>query len=137
MKKNYKIISVFFIVSFLILTISSCSIANSGKTSIVSNTGQSAADETSSSFDLTKELNTLKEKLVNPPVITSHKPYQELTSNNNKELVIIKGKSDIDTSIALKVNGVLIDKKYVVDSSGDFEINDGIEIVLDIILRMI
>lgn len=129
MKKNYKIISVFFIVSFLILTTLSCSIANSGKTGSVSNNGQSVADETSSSFDLTKALNTLKEKLVNPPVVTSHKPYQELTSNNNKELVIIKGKSDIDTSIALKVNGILSDKKYDVDSSGDFEIKDGIEIV--------
>lgn len=129
MKKNYKIISVFFIVSFLILINSSCSIANSDKTGSISNNGQSVSDETISSFNLTEALNTLKEKLVNPPVITSHKPYQELTSNNNKELVIIKGKSDIDTSIALKVNGILSDKKYLVDSSGDFEIKDGIEIV--------
>jgi hypothetical protein len=129
MKKNNKIIPVIFIVSFLILTISSCRTANSDKTGDVSNTVQSVADETISSFNLTEALNTLKEKLVNPPVITSHKPYQELTSNNNKELVIIKGKSGIDTSIALKVNGVLSDKKYVVGSNGDFEISDGIEIV--------
>ncbi|MHB1274960.1 MAG: fibronectin type III domain-containing protein [Candidatus Humimicrobiaceae bacterium] len=129
MEKNYKLISVFFIISFLILTTLSCSIANSGKTGSVSNNGQSVSDETISSFSLTEALNTLKEKLVNPPVITSHKPYQELTSNNNKELVIIKGKSDIDTSIALKVNGILSEKKYAVDSSGDFEIKDGIEIV--------
>ncbi|MCX6346936.1 MAG: hypothetical protein NTZ89_03220 [Actinobacteria bacterium] len=129
MKKNYKIISVFFTVSFLILTISSCGIVNPGKTGNASSTKQSVVDETSSSFDLTKELNTLKEKLVNPPVITSHKPYQEITSSNNKELVIIKGKSDIGTSIALKINGILIDKKYAVGSSGDFETGDGVEIV--------
>ena len=54
MKKNNKIISVFFTVSFLILTISSCSIVNPGKTGNVSDTSQSVMDETSSSFDLTK-----------------------------------------------------------------------------------
>ncbi|MHB1376430.1 MAG: hypothetical protein ACYCXB_03290 [Candidatus Humimicrobiaceae bacterium] len=128
MKKNYKIISIFFIVSSLILAISSCSIINPGKAGNVSGTAKTAAVETTSSFDLTEELNTLKGKLVNPPVVTSHKPYQELSSNSGKELVIIKGKSDIGTSIALKVNGILIDKKYVVGSNGDFETGDGVEI---------
>lgn len=119
MKKNYKIISIFFIVSSLILTISSCSIINPDKAENVSGTTKTTSVETNSSFDLTKELNTLKEKLVNPPMITSHKPYQELSSNSGKELVIIKGKSDIGTSIALKVNGILIDKKYVAADNGD------------------
>ena len=128
MKKNYKIISVFFIVSFLILTFSSCDITGSAL-GIDADTLQSIAGETSSSFNLTEALNTLKEKLVNPPVVTSHKPYQELSSFNGKELVIIKGKSDTDTSIVLKVNGIMLDKKYVVDSNKDFEIKDGIEII--------
>jgi len=64
MKKNYKIISVFFTVSFLILTISSCGIINPEKNGNVSDTKKYIADETSSSFDLTKELNILKENLV-------------------------------------------------------------------------
>jgi len=129
MKKNYRIISIIFIVSFLVLSVPSCSLASSGTSSNISATTKRVSDETSSSFNLTEELNTLKEKLVNPPVITSHKPFQELSSNSGKELVIIKGKSDTDTSIALKVNGVLIDKKYTVDSSGNFETGDGVEIV--------
>jgi hypothetical protein len=129
MKKYFKIISVFFTAAFLILAVSSCGISNSAESSGVQKTGQSSAGETSSSFDLTKELNSLKEKLVNPPVITSHNPYQELTSNNDRELIIIKGKSGIGTSIVLKVNGISVDKKYIVDSSGDFEIDDGVEIV--------
>jgi hypothetical protein len=129
MKKNYKIISIIFIVSSLILLISSCNIVNPDKSGNISGTTKTASAETSSSFDLTEELNTLKEKLVNPPVITSHKPYQELTSSSDKELVIIKGKSDIGTSIVLKVNGILTDKKYAVSSNGDFEILDGVEIV--------
>ena len=129
MKKNYKIISIFFIVSSLILTFSSCSIANPNTAGNVSDATKTAAVETTSSFDLTEELNTLKGKFVNPPVVTSHKPYQEMSSNSDKELVIIKGKSDIGTSIALKINGILIDKKYAVGSSGDFETGDGVEIV--------
>ena len=119
MKKNYKIISIFFIVSSLIFTFSSCSIANPNTAGNVSDATKTAAVETTSSFDLTEELNTLKGKFVNPPVVTSHKPYQEMSSNSDKELVIIKGKSDIGTSIALKINGILIDKKYAVGSSGD------------------
>ena len=129
MEKKYKAILVFFIMTFLTLTLSSCSFGDNGNTGEESFTGQSISDETTSSFDLTGALNTLKEKLVNPPMITSHKPYQEFTSVNGKELVIIRGKSDIDTSIGLKVNGLTSDKKYAVDSNGDFEIKDGVEIV--------
>jgi len=129
MKKNYKIISVLFIISFLILAVSSCGTPNSGITGNVSATTKLADDQTSSSFDLTKELNTLKEKLINPPVVTSHKPYQELLSGSGKELVIIRGKSDVGTSIAIKVNGILAEKRYTVDNSGDFETGDGVEIV--------
>src|SRR5680860_967147 len=128
MKKNYKIISIFFVVSFLILAIPSCSIINPGTNAVSSSITKPAGDETSSSFDLTKELNNLKEKLINPPMILSHKSYQELYSNRDKELVIIKGKSDIGTSITIKVNGILIEKKYAVDSNGDFETGDGVEI---------
>ncbi|MHB1346267.1 MAG: hypothetical protein ACYCXK_02140 [Candidatus Humimicrobiaceae bacterium] len=129
MEKKYKVILGFFIMAFLSLTLSSCSLSDSGNTGEESFTGQSISDETTSSFDLTGALNTLKEKLVNPPMITSHKPYQEFTSAYGKELVIIRGKSDIDTSITLKVNGLTSDKKYAVDSNGDFEIKDGVEIV--------
>jgi hypothetical protein len=128
MKKNYKIILIIFIVSCLILTVSSCKIVNPDKSANVSGTTKNKSIETSSSFDLTEELNTLKEKLVNPPMITSHKPYQELSSNSDRELAVIKGKSDIGTSIVVEVNGMLIDKKYAVSSTGDFEVIDGVEL---------
>ena len=129
MKKNYKIISIFIIASSLILIISSCSLFNIGKAGNVSVTIKTEAAQTTSGFDLTEELNTLKGKLINPPMIISHKPYQELSSSSDRELVIIRGKSDIGTSIALKVNGISVDKKYPVGSGGDFETSDGVEIV--------
>ncbi|MHB8280054.1 MAG: hypothetical protein ACYDIA_20755, partial [Candidatus Humimicrobiaceae bacterium] len=131
MKKNYiiSIISVFFIITFLIFSLISCDIFKTSQDNINLSSGQSDTSETTTSFDLTKELNILKEKLVNPPIITSNQPYQELTSNNEKELVILRGKADSSSRIGLKVNGVSVDKKYDVDSDGNFEITDGVEIV--------
>ncbi len=131
MKKNYiiSIISVFFIITFLIFSLISCDIFKTSQDNINLSSGQSDTSETTTSFDLTKELNILKEKLVNPPIITSNQPYQEFTSNNEKELVILRGKADSSSRIGVKVNGVSVNKKYDVDSDGNFEITDGVEIV--------
>ncbi|MCL4386006.1 MAG: hypothetical protein M1326_06815 [Cyanobacteria bacterium] len=132
-EKKYKnlIILSFVIILFFILSLISCDIIKSGNDKIVTNStiSQDNINKTDTSFDLTKELNSLKDKMVNPPIITSHKPYQQLTSGNDREMIILRGKADVNSKIQLKVNGRASDKRYDVDSNGDFEITDGIEIV--------
>jgi len=130
--KNKNII-ILIIILFLILNLLlvSCNISNTQS----NNDSQSLilksneANKTSTTFDLNKELSSLKEKLVSPPIITSHKPYEEFNSENEKETIILSGKADVNTKIELKVNGRISDKKYDVDSNGNFSINDGIELV--------
>lgn len=128
MEKRYKnlIILVFVIILFLILSLVSCDIIKSGNDKVIINStlSQDNINETTASFDLTKELNSLKDKMANPPIITSHKPYQELTSKNDREMIILSGKAEVNSKIELKVNGRTSEKRYKADSSGAYFTDD-------------
>lgn len=88
-----------------------------GKTTIIDN------------FNIGKELENIAKKTINPPVITSHKSYEEFTSETDKKLIIISGESEPGTKIEIKANGRLLSNTYQADSQGRFEIKDGIELI--------
>lgn len=86
-------------------------------------------DDSDDEFDLNKELESLSEKIVNPPIITSHKLYEEFTSETDKKLIIISGEAEPQSKIELKINGKTIEKTYKTDSYGKFSIEDGVELI--------
>ncbi|MDD3520128.1 MAG: hypothetical protein PHU65_02675 [Actinomycetota bacterium] len=80
-------------------------------------------------FDLNKELENISKKMVSPPIITSHKLYEEFTSETDKKNIIIYGEAIANSKIELKINGKTSDKLYQADSYGKFRIEDGVELI--------
>ncbi len=127
MEKRKKVF-LFFVFICIIPAIlsSSCSILPGDNMDVAVKNDQ--ADVPDDEFDLNKELENISKEIVSPPVITSHKLYEEFTSETDKKLIIISGEAEPQSKIELKVNGSTSDKIYKTDNYGRFRIEDGIEI---------
>lgn len=77
---------------------------------------------------ISQKLDELKDKLVSPPVILSHKSGEIIYGSGDRELVFIKGYADKGNTIEIYVNGVLDQSNIVVDNNGNFETLNGVEI---------
>jgi hypothetical protein len=90
MEKLKKIFLFFIFICIIPAVISAgCSLLPGDITTVsVKNNKQADSDD---EFDLNKELESLSEKIVSPPIITSHKLYEEFASETDKKLIIISG----------------------------------------------
>ncbi len=75
-----------------------------------------------------QKLDELKNRLVSPPVILSHKSGEIIYGSGDRELVFIKGSADKGNTIEVYVNGVLDQSNIIVDNNGNFETLSGVEI---------
>lgn len=128
MEKLKKIFLFFIFICIIPAVISAgCSLLPGDITTVsVKNDKQADSD---GEFDLNKELESLSEKIVSPPIITSHKLYEEFASETDKKLIIISGEAEPQSKIELKINGKTIEKTYKTDNYGKFSIEDGVELI--------
>ena len=91
-------------------------------------TGDQAAED---GQDLDSRLSELKEKNVSPPVVLSHTSGEEVYGSGDRELIFIKGTADTGNTIEVYVNGVLQQSDIIVDSRGNFETINGVELLED------
>jgi hypothetical protein len=66
--------------------------------------------------------------MVSPPVVISHESGEVIYGNGEKELIFIKGYADSSNTIEVYINGILEQGTVIVDSNGNFETLNGVEI---------
>jgi hypothetical protein len=92
-------------------------------------TGEEAGNDTDKSDnDINSRLNELKDQMVSPPVVISHESGEVIYGNGEKELIFIKGYADSSNTIEVYINGILEQGTVIVDSNGNFETLNGVEI---------
>lgn len=89
--------------------------------------GKSQTDDSEDSI-INQKLNELKDRMVSPPVVLSHKSGETIYGSGDRELIFIKGYADRGNTIEVYVNGALDESNIIADSSGNFETTSGIEI---------
>jgi len=74
------------------------------------------------------KINELIDNILPSPVVLSHDSGEIINGSGDKELVFIKGYADKGNKIEVYINGQLAHDDVVVDSNGNFETLNGVEI---------
>ena len=128
MKKRKRIFLFFLLIcSFMVAVSSGCSLLPGDIQDIQTENDEEIIND--SEFDLNKELENISKKIVSPPIINSHKLYEEFTSETDKKLIILYGEAESGSKIELKINGKTSEKMYKTDNYGKFRIEDGVELI--------
>lgn len=127
MIKNLKtILILLYCLLITVLFTSGCFSSTSDSGLIVMDKAKNTDDTENTIDDM---LSGFRDRLVTAPVILSHSSGEEIYSSGEKELVFIKGLADKGNTIEIYVNGSLQQEDITVDSSGDFETSNGVEII--------
>lgn len=78
---------------------------------------------------LSSELAALLEKVINPPIVTSHGSEEIIYSGSERQLIFVKGYATPGHKIQVYVNGLLQADSIRTDSDGFFETMEGLEVV--------
>lgn len=81
-----------------------------------------------SGIDIYSSLNDLKNQIVSPPVVISHKSGEVIYGSGERELIFIEGYADSGNTIEVYLNGILEPGIAVVDNNGNFETLNGVVI---------
>ncbi|MFA5015416.1 MAG: hypothetical protein WC549_07750 [Actinomycetota bacterium] len=127
MIKKIKIILILLLCLALVLSYASgCFLDNTD--SAKDNSNRQNSDAEGSDNNINSRLNDLKNQIVSPPVVLSHKSGEIIYGSGEKELIFIKGLADSGNTIEVYINGILEQSSVVVDSSGNFETLNGVVI---------
>ena len=114
----------------LVITLSYAAGCHSDRSDLLQGSSENQAEDVKGSDDsIDARLTELKNKIVSPPVVVSHKSGEEIYSSGDRELIFIKGRADKGNTIEIYVNGILKQSDIIVDNDGVFETLKGIEIV--------
>ncbi len=127
MVKKIKIIFMVLFCLVIALSYTSACFSNGGST--VLQIGQSGSEESDNGNYVNQKLNELKNKMVSPPVVLSHKSGEVIYGSGDKELIFIKGYADKGDAIEVYVNEMLDPNMVIVDNNGNFETLNGVEIM--------
>jgi len=75
------------------------------------------------------KINELIDNILPSPVVLSHDSGEIINGSGDKELIFIKGYANKGNKIEVYINGQLAHDDVVVDSNGNFETLNGVEIV--------
>ena len=81
-----------------------------------------------SGISIYSSLNDLKNQIVSPPVVISHKSGEVIYGSGERELIFIEGYADSGNTIEVYLNGILEPGIAVVDNNGNFETLNGVVI---------
>jgi hypothetical protein len=95
---------------------------NVGHKSGTENTGENVEG-------ISQKIYELIENVLPSPVLLSHKSGEIIYGSGDKELIFIKGYADEGNKVEVYVNGQLAGDNLVVNSNGNFETLNGVEIV--------
>jgi hypothetical protein len=93
------------------------------------NSESQAENDNGSGGSLDSRLTELINKIVSPPVVLSHQSGEVIYGSGDRDLIFIKGYTDKGNTIEVYVNGTLQQSDIIVDSDGNFETLNGVEIV--------
>lgn len=120
--------TILIILSCMAVVLSGIFACSPGSGDVYLGDGKSQTDDSEDSI-INQKLNELKDRMVSPPVILSHKSGETVYGSGDRELIFIKGYADGGNTIDVYVNGALDQSNIIVDSGGNFETINGIEIV--------
>ncbi len=112
---------------FTSLYVAGCSPGGSELLLTANSSQTQGADDSDNIVD--SKLNELKDKLVNAPVVLSHRSGEEIYGSGDRELIFIRGYADKGNIIEVYVNGLLKLNNVGVNDDGDFETLSGVEII--------
>jgi len=122
---NRKITKLAFMLTLIFVILAmGCSYQDTG----IAETGSKTTGDTAGS-EAGELLLNLMEKVVSPPVITSHNQDEEIYWGMENKLVFIEGHTDPGNRIEVYVNGLLKADTIRADGNGYFKATEGIEIV--------
>ncbi|MBU2563808.1 MAG: hypothetical protein KJ568_05095 [Actinobacteria bacterium] len=125
-----KIKTILVLLFCLVITLSYATGCRSDSSNLLQGSSENQAEDANGSNDsIDARLTGLKNKIVSPPVVISHKSGEEIYSSGDRELIFIKGYADNGNTIEIYVNGILKQSDIIVDNDGVFETLKGIEIV--------
>ncbi len=125
-----KIKTILVLLFCLVITLSYAAGCHSDSSDLLQGSSENQAEDAKGSDDsIDARLTELKNKIVSPPVVISHKSGEEIYSSGDRELIFIKGYADKGNTIEIYVNGILKKSDIIVDNDGVFETLKGIEIV--------
>lgn len=126
-KRKFTIILLVFL-TVVVLYTPGCGLGGFELVPIASEEKDTAIDD---GENLDSILSDLKGKLVSPPIVLSHTSGEEVYGSGDRELIFIKGSAEGGNTIEVYVNGVLQQSDILVDSRGNFETINGVEIIED------
>lgn len=125
-----KIKTILVLLFCLVIALSYTASCHSDRSDLLQGSSENQAEDAKGSDDsIDARLTGLKNKIVSPPVVISHKSGEEIYSSGDRELIFIKGYADNGNTIEIYVNGILKQSDIIVDNNGVFETLKGIEIV--------
>jgi hypothetical protein len=125
-----KIKTILVLLFCLVIALSYAAGCRSDSSNLLQGSSENQTEDANGSNDsIDARLTGLKNKIVSPPVVLSHKSGEEIYSSGNRELIFIKGYADKGNTIEIYVNGILKQSDIIVDNDGNFETLKGIEIV--------
>ncbi|MDD3818829.1 MAG: hypothetical protein PHG41_03220 [Actinomycetota bacterium] len=123
-RKIKTILILLFCMAFVLSYISGC--ASPASVNLIQKKSKSQTD---TGEEVTSQrLDEIKNKLISPPVVLSHRSGEIIYGSGDRELIFIKGYADKGNTIEVYVNGVLAQSNVVVDTNGNFETSNGVEI---------
>lgn len=125
-----KIKTILVLLFCLVIALSYATGCRSDSSNLSQGSSENQAEDANGSNDsIDARLTGLKNKIVSPPVVISHKSGEEIYSSGDRELIFIKGYADKGNTIEIYVNEILKQSDIIVDNDGNFETLKGIEIV--------
>ncbi|MBE3115515.1 MAG: hypothetical protein IMZ59_08385 [Actinobacteria bacterium] len=125
-----KIKTILVLLFCLVIALSYATGCRSDSSNLLQGSSKNQAENANGSNDsIDARLTGLKNEIVSPPVVISHKSGEEIYSSGDRELIFIKGYTDKGNTIEIYVNGILKQSDIIVDNDGNFETLKGIEIV--------
>ena len=119
------ILILLFCMAVVLSCVSGC--ASPASVNLIQKGGKSQTGDTDE--DVTSQkLDEIKNKLISPPVVLSHRSGEIIYGSGDRELIFIKGYADKGNTIEVYVNGVLAQSNVAVDKNGNFETLNGVEI---------
>ncbi|MBA7580251.1 hypothetical protein ES708_22142 [subsurface metagenome] len=125
-----KIKTILVLLFCLVITLSYTAGCSSDSSDLLQGSSENQAEDANGSNDgIDARLTDLKNKIISPPVVISHKSGEEISSSGDRELIFIKGYADKGNTIEIYVNGLLKQSDIIVNNDGVFETLNGVEII--------